>query len=1306
MRSLRFRLAYSLSLTVAGLTALTMGGCPVAQTPRTPADNANANTSTTTGGSDASDQLTRPIPPVVVDDSTTSSSSQSSGGSNNTNTNSGGGGDGGGGGTSGTVFVSVSAPTAAVRTRPGTIVNVQYEISNASGALQSSELVVAADSDNNSQPDGEPVFSRTINTVAGLNTVPLDTNELVGQLANGFGRFVLGVRATTVTNEKKTTYALGNLTLDSIPPTGGWVLPADDAVVSRSSDWTIQLTSTDNASHTVRVLLDPDDTELNGNEFEFMQALVLPAGTGTRTVTSNLATFPPNTYRYYVMISDGIAPEIRFYAANAGGTRIQIAITNRIIGTFDLNSLTNSTQGGILQGFNFNDLAGSSITNVPDLNGDGRSEMLIASRWGKPSLIQNSGVGFGEAYLIYGSGQRITGQPRQLNSVGRTISGLIFPGIRTPRNADIAPQNESTRWTKGLSDVTVVQDMDGDNLPELVFSFPRAEAINLGEENPTIQHPELAPDLGGMGDLEYNAFYGMPPVWHPSEAQFTRGGVVIVSSHNEMLRNPTVLSRKADRVFDLHEAGQLFSGMARPGLIPYIRQGVPRNQLDGQGRAAQFNVCADCDFQPPDGWEPGDLGDPMDPTDDQPGACGDDGCGYDATWPEDNPYTGNIHDGREEETFRWFLKWDVVFENQGPGGFLMPWTIPPMDPPLVNPSGFPYGPLIPFPFGFYPNVWYPDFCGTQCEITNEWYSWAPTLPGTILGGTSSWDIAGNPMQTPTDCYPNNPPGPFEVDPEEPCFDPPQELCPPPDIDVSASGTCAWTGFYAPGVSPWVGTATGEVFPTPIGARVMGQKVDDEFGTTVASDGTWLYVSAPIRTANDAPYDLDVPSLAGSRSQSGIVYQIRTDARLTPNGVTRTQLWMERGTRDVPGPNPEDPPTQVALSWPNIDNEDPNRTDYTMPVPHTYMVEGIGSVRGNPAIGRADRAFGADQASCPPGYDPSGGGGQQGELDDTDQPAANAINAYRPYPVGTAGYYMDRTPQIVGPHDGALLSYVRGLGDINGDGVRDFAVGSEHVRQDVETGGGQEVGAVFIVYGRPTGVEGDYLLEDLARDVGDPNRLRGVLLRGTDIGETFGRVFDDAGDFNGDGSPDVIVGNEGINGGAGEAIIVLGSSTLLSPADGWTTADAVAAGRAIRLAGVSAGDLVGANVAGAGDVDGDGIGDVLVAAPGAAGGKGIVYLIYGSRNLTGTVNLAQVGTIGLQGVKFIGRAIGDFVGAGSKTINNTDPNNGNTNATSRGLARLGDIDGDGKGDFAIGSMLASPNGQTNAGEVYILYGRGN
>jgi len=569
----------------------------------------------------------------------------------------------------------------------------------------------------------------------------------------------------------------------------------------------------------------------------------------------------------------------------------------------------------------------------------------------------------------------------------------------------------------------------------------------------------------------------------------------------------------------------------------------------------------------------------------------------------------------------------------------MPWTggwhddIYAADPPLAN---------EPFFTGSLPNPDYIHPCDDRnfdgepdgCEVFHIWYGWVMEamcmigIPGTTAPPClGAWMVDGTPYS-------------------------------------------AWTGFFGN-----IGVGTPRSYwrdpllipPTSVGARVLGQSVGDHFGTAVGSDGTWLYISAPRHTA----LQQDVPALPGDRDRSGIVYQLRTDIRES-EGINRAQLWVEPG-----------------MAYPNIDAEIPTRLDYTMPVPHQYIIETIGSIRGNYGFATFSFEGSGESPECVP------------EFEYTVSDAWEVLG-YVPYPTATAAYNMDRTPQIVGPHANAEISFVRGLGDVDGDRIRDFAVGSESV-QDPETG--EVVGAIYVVYGRAPELEGDYLLENLHIAPGAPNRLKGIMLKGSSSGETLARVFADAGDFNNDDYADVIVGNEGADGGGGEAIVILGSENLESPEFGWTVSGIVAAGKAIRFSGAGVGDLTGANVAGAGDVDGDGFDDILIAAPGAAGGKGAVYLVYGSNGLSGEIDLADIGTVDLPGAKFIGRAVGDQLGGGEKVVEDTAPG-GSTTAVSRGVARLGDIDGDGRDDYAISAMLADPNSKIDAGEIYILYGRGD
>jgi len=526
------------------------------------------------------------------------------------------------------------------------------------------------------------------------------------------------------------------------------------------------------------------------------------------------------------------------------------------------------------------------------------------------------------------------------------------------------------------------------------------------------------------------------------------------------------------------------------------------------------------------------------------------------------------------------------------------------------------------------------------------------------------------------------------------------------------GNIAWSGFYGDKdvAGPrYYNVGGSSVPPTSVGCRVLGQELDDYFGTAVGSDGTWLYISAPGHTALQE----DIPSLPADRADAGVVYQLRTDAHVAGQ-VNLAQLWIEPGFREIPPENQNDPPTYEQITWPHVDAEIPDRTDYTMPVPHQYIIETVGSTRGNYTglSENSERDFG----DCPGstlasivsqlGYDWGTTNGNT-VIYDKIMSLATEANGYFPYVSDTAGYRMDRTPQIVGPHDGAQVSFVHGLGDVDDDGIADFAVGSANVKEPDPTDPdfGSEVGAIYIVSGRPVGFEGDYLLENLALPETDVFRLHGLMLKGSSAGETLGRVFDNAGDFNGDGLTDVIVGNEAAP-DAGEAIVIFGSADLTSPVHGWTVDGIVDANAAIRFVGADAGDLTGTTVAGAGDMDGDGYGDIMISAPGADGGKGAVYLIYGSADMSGTHNLANIGTVDLPGVKFLGRSLGDALGGGAKVVASTHPSGGDTIAHSRGVSALGDIDGDGKDDIAISAMLADPDQREDAGEVYIIYGQGN
>jgi hypothetical protein len=294
--------------------------------------------------------------------------------------------------------------------------------------------------------------------------------------------------------------------------------------------------------------------------------------------------------------------------------------------------------------------------------------------------------------------------------------------------------------------------------------------------------------------------------------------------------------------------------------------------------------------------------------------------------------------------------------------------------------------------------------------------------------------------------------------------------------------------------------------------------------------------------------------------------------------------------------------------------------------------------------------------------------------------------------------------------GAHLTNTRGIGDMNGDGLYDLLVGAPFMRDGD--------GTCFIVLGRiPALIAGAQLnLSELAlpMDSSDPSQRR--VLDGIQIvggpGDRLGQAQDYAGDFNNDGLADVLIGSQDVDNRRGGAAIFFGSRDAINLTQTEIpVSELPARGLGVIFLGVDEGDLTGARVASARDVDGDGNTDILIAAPNASvrldidlDGTleidrtqcGVVYLIYGSPDLHGVYPLTDIGTERLPGVMAIGRNSGDQLGAAL----------GEQGDRGIGIASAGDVDGDGRSDILLGSASASPRDRARAGEVYLIYGRGD
>ena len=274
---------------------------------------------------------------------------------------------------------------------------------------------------------------------------------------------------------------------------------------------------------------------------------------------------------------------------------------------------------------------------------------------------------------------------------------------------------------------------------------------------------------------------------------------------------------------------------------------------------------------------------------------------------------------------------------------------------------------------------------------------------------------------------------------------------------------------------------------------------------------------------------------------------------------------------------------------------------------------------------------------------------------------SALNL-RSVAAGTGGFAITGRGYI--NESGASVS---GAGDVNGDGLADLLVGVRY-----NPAGGSYARNSYVVFGKIT--TNDVNLDSVAAGTG------GFAI----TGEIFSNAYSGwkvaaAGDVNGDGLSDVLVSLPWHDAGgvdAGRSYVVFGK------ANGATVNinDIVAGTGGFAITGETAGDYSGSSLAAAGDVNGDGLSDVLVSAPNNGGNTGRSYVVFGKTN-TSAVSLSAVG-VGSDGFAIKGEAAGDYSGIS--------------------VAAAGDINGDGLADLLVGAPNNDAGG-SNAGRSYVIFG---
>ena len=269
----------------------------------------------------------------------------------------------------------------------------------------------------------------------------------------------------------------------------------------------------------------------------------------------------------------------------------------------------------------------------------------------------------------------------------------------------------------------------------------------------------------------------------------------------------------------------------------------------------------------------------------------------------------------------------------------------------------------------------------------------------------------------------------------------------------------------------------------------------------------------------------------------------------------------------------------------------------------------------------------------------------------------------------------------------LFGSVSNAGDLNGDGFDDILLSTPDTYIDDK----KSVGQAYVIFGSNNiGKSGNFDLKEL-------NGTNGFVIQGTDEFDILGRSISSAGDLNNDGFDDIIVSSPtisvGENKSGGKAYVVFGSSTIgdsgklqVSNLDG-NNGFAIFNDEKYRNTGFS--------VSNAGDVNDDGIDDIIVGTSNSPDNYRD-YVIFGNRQIGVSGNLELSSIDGSNG----------FIIAGD----------GDDEAL-RFVSNAGDVNDDGINDIILGSPNAGESdaeygtdsvisGDPPAGRGYVIFGSKN
>jgi hypothetical protein len=267
--------------------------------------------------------------------------------------------------------------------------------------------------------------------------------------------------------------------------------------------------------------------------------------------------------------------------------------------------------------------------------------------------------------------------------------------------------------------------------------------------------------------------------------------------------------------------------------------------------------------------------------------------------------------------------------------------------------------------------------------------------------------------------------------------------------------------------------------------------------------------------------------------------------------------------------------------------------------------------------------------------------------------------------------------IIAAEGFSLMGDSLAIGDVNGDGVSDIILGAPfagRVPGSPHGGPRTELGEVYVVFGSSA----------LKASVSVPKGEQDFTIKGPEQFSELGDAVTSA-DVNGDGIDDIIAvaeaadGPDGTRRDSGDVYVVFGSSSL------GDAVDLAQDEQDVTILAAEAYDAIGFSAA-SGDVNGDGIADIMLVAQRADGignsrdSAGEAYVIFGSEDLPGTIDVAQED----QDVTIVGAKAHDLL---SSCVGGAD------------------LNGDTVGDLLLGTGFASGASSASGlgGQAYIEYG---